>query len=171
MASAPLRSYVWQSPLGSLSLWAWGDSLVRIGFPGHNDLIEGGWAERYFAMQPIPASSDEALFDLAISQFEDYFVARRRSFELPIALFGTPFQKQVWQAVSAVAWGQTSTYRTIAEQVGKPLAVRAVGAANGANPLSIIVPCHRIVGSDGKLHGYGGGIERKERLLALERAA
>lgn len=170
MASAPLRYCVWQSPFGPLSLWAWGDALVRVGFPGHNDLIEGGWAQRYFATQPIPAACDEALFRLAISQFEEYLATRRRIFDLPISLFGTAFQKQVWQAVSEVAWGQTTTYGNIAEQIGKPLAVRAVGAANGANPLSIIVPCHRIVGSDGKLHGYGGGIERKERLLALERA-
>lgn len=171
MAYASLRRCVWQSPLGPLSLWAWGDELVRVGFPDHNDLIEAGWAQRYFATQPIPAACDEALFRAAIAQFADYFAARRRVFDLPIALYGTEFQKQVWQAVSTVAWGQTSTYRAIAEQIGKPLAVRAVGAANGANPLSIIVPCHRIVGSDGKLHGYGGGIERKERLLALERAA
>jgi methylated-DNA-[protein]-cysteine S-methyltransferase len=171
MSTAPLRRCVWQSPLGPLSIWAWGENLVRLGFPGHNDLIEEGWAERHFATQPIPVSADEALFREVIAQLEDYFAAKRQVFELPIAFYGTAFQKQVWQAVSSVAWGQTTTYGRIAEQIGKPLAVRAVGAANGANPLSIIVPCHRIVGSDGKLHGYGGGIERKERLLALERAA
>ena len=106
--------------------------------------------------------------DLAIRQLEEYLAGDRRAFDVPIALQGTDFQKQVWQQLLTVPFGQTASYRDIATAIGNPQAVRAVGAANGQNPISIIVPCHRIVGSDGSLVGYGGGLWRKEWLLKHE---
>jgi methylated-DNA-[protein]-cysteine S-methyltransferase len=104
----------------------------------------------------------------AARQLAEYFAGRRRRFDLPLAPDGTPFQQEVWRAVSDVDWGQTTSYREIARRVGRPRAARAVGAANGANPLPIIVPCHRVIGSDGSLAGYAGGLAAKAWLLALE---
>ena len=96
---------------------------------------------------------------------------RRREFSLPYALHGTEFQKKVWAALAAIPYGQTWSYRDIAAAVGSPRAVRAVGAANGKNPLWIILPCHRVVGADGSLTGYAGGLEMKKRLLELEKTS
>jgi methylated-DNA-[protein]-cysteine S-methyltransferase len=106
--------------------------------------------------------------DEAIRQVGEYFAGTRRAFDLPLALAGTDFQRRVWQQLLTVPYGRTASYGEIARALGKPKAVRAVGAANGRNPISIIVPCHRIVGSDGKLVGYGGGLWRKEWLLKHE---
>ena len=106
--------------------------------------------------------------ELAIRQLEQYLAGDRREFDLPILLQGTEFQKRVWQQLLAIPFGQTSSYLDIATAIGNPKAVRAVGAANGQNPISIIVPCHRVVGSDGSLIGYGGGLWRKEWLLRHE---
>lgn len=104
----------------------------------------------------------------ATRQIAEYFMGARRTFDLPMAMDGTPFQRQVWGQVISIPYGQTATYQEIAHAIGKPGAARAVGAANGKNPISIIVPCHRVVGSDGTLTGYGGGIWRKEWLLKHE---
>jgi O-6-methylguanine DNA methyltransferase len=105
----------------------------------------------------------------ALEQLEGYVDGTRRSFDLTLDPRGTPFQLAVWDAVSAVGYGQTRSYGDIARAIGRPAAVRAVGAANGANPLPVIVPCHRIIGSNGTLTGYGGGLDLKQRLLAFER--
>jgi O-6-methylguanine DNA methyltransferase len=104
----------------------------------------------------------------ALDQLEAYFDGTRRSFDLTLDARGTPFQRSVWDALVAVGYGETASYGDIARAIGKPAAVRAVGAANGKNPLPIIVPCHRIIGSDGTLTGYGGGVELKQQLLAFE---
>ena len=109
-----------------------------------------------------------AVVEEALVQLADYFAGRQRGFHLPLALRGTSFQRQVWQAVQTVPYGGTVSYATIATAIGKPQAVRAVGAANGANPVAIVVPCHRVVGSDGSLTGYGGGLWRKAWLLEHE---
>lgn len=101
-------------------------------------------------------------------QLEEFFAGKRERFTLPLDLVGTPFQCAVWQALQELPFGARSTYRAIATQVGKPAAVRAVGTAIGRNPVSIVVPCHRVVGSDGSLHGYAGGLTRKQSLLELE---
>lgn len=101
-------------------------------------------------------------------QLTEYLEGRRRVFELDLDLRGTDFQKEVWGAVAAVPYGQTATYGEIAHLIGRPRASRAVGAANGANPIPIVIPCHRVIGADGSLTGYGGGLPTKRRLLALE---
>ena len=117
-----------------------------------------------------PAAANESwpLLDEAARQLGEYFSGHRREFDLPLDLEGTEFQQRVWRAVSGIPYGQTRTYAQIAAGVGSPRAVRAVGAANGANPVAILVPCHRVVGSGGGLGGYGGGLELKRRLLDLE---
>src|SRR5262245_43452779 len=113
---------------------------------------------------------DDGRNDAARAQVEAYLGGRRRDFDLSLDPRGTPFQLAVWRAVAEIGYGRTSTYGQIARRIGQERAVRAVGAANGANPLPIVVPCHRIVGSTGDLTGYGGGLPLKERLLALEGA-
>ena len=101
-------------------------------------------------------------------ELEEYFAGSRRSFTIPLAPRGTPFQLAVWNALLEIPYGDTVSYGDLAFRIGKPAAVRAVGAANGANPIPVIIPCHRVIGSNGSLTGYGGGIERKQWLLALE---
>jgi methylated-DNA-[protein]-cysteine S-methyltransferase len=107
--------------------------------------------------------------DPVVAQLEAYFRGERRVFDLPLALRGTPFQLRVWAELLRIPYGATISYGELARQLGDPNLTRAVGAANGANPVSIIVPCHRVIGADGSLTGYGGGLEMKRRLLALER--
>jgi len=106
----------------------------------------------------------------ALNQLQEYFQGRRRVFTLPLELRGTEFQRSVWEAVAGVPYGETRSYGYIARKLGKPKAYRAVGAANGANPIPIVIPCHRIIGSDGSMTGFGGGIPIKEKLLVLEKA-
>lgn len=107
----------------------------------------------------------------AETQLHDYFAGRRRNFALPLAFAGTAFQKSVWTALLTIPFGETRSYGAIAAQIGRPQAARAVGAANGRNPLSIIAPCHRVIGGTGELTGFAGGIEVKARLLDLEARA
>jgi O-6-methylguanine DNA methyltransferase len=104
----------------------------------------------------------------AAAQLDEYFNTRRREFELPLDLRGTPFQQKVWKALLEIPYGETRSYAELARSIGKPKAFRAVGAANGANPIAIIIPCHRVISSGGGLGGYGGGVPLKKRLLALE---
>jgi methylated-DNA-[protein]-cysteine S-methyltransferase len=103
-----------------------------------------------------------------ITQLHEYFAGKRTAFDLPLNLKGTKFQLAVWNELLRIPYGTTITYAELAQRIGRPAAVRAVGAANGANPIPVIVPCHRVIGSNGTLTGYGGGIERKQWLLALE---
>jgi methylated-DNA-[protein]-cysteine S-methyltransferase len=112
-------------------------------------------------------STPRRLDDLS-TQLTEYFNGKRKSFHYPLAPLGTPFQLAVWNALLEIPYGATMTYAQLAHRIGKPNAVRAVGAANGANPIPVIIPCHRVIGSNGTLTGYGGGIERKQWLLALE---
>lgn len=115
-----------------------------------------------------PADRDDPPFKDAVAQLADYFAGRLTEFDLPLAMHGTPFQRRVWEGLRQIPYGETVTYGELAEQLGNPNASRAVGLANGRNPIGIIVPCHRVIGSTGNLTGYGGGIDRKRGLLALE---
>ena len=112
---------------------------------------------------------DDTAFADAVAQLEDYFAGQLTSFDLELELIGTAFQRRVWTALQTIPYGETASYGQIAEQIGSPGAARAVGLANGHNPISIIVPCHRVIGSNGSLTGYGGGLDRKRALLDLER--
>ena len=114
---------------------------------------------------------DDAALAPFVEQFAAYFAGRLRRFDLPLAATGTPFQQAVWQALCDIPYGETRSYGDIARTIGKPNAVRAVGAANGRNPLSIIIPCHRVIGQNGSLTGYAGGLPIKQALLTLERAS
>ena len=114
-----------------------------------------------------PSLETRRLGDLE-TQLRDYFSGKRKTFDVPLAPKGTAFQLAVWNALLQIPYGDTVTYAELARRIGKPSAVRAVGAANGANPIPVIIPCHRVIGSNGTLTGYGGGIERKQWLLALE---
>ncbi|HEY53907.1 MAG TPA: methylated-DNA--[protein]-cysteine S-methyltransferase [Caldilineae bacterium] len=138
-------------------------------------LIElGGTAEALttvaFVAQRRSGAESNAVVDEARRQLAEYFAGERRGFDAPLALRGSEFQLAVWNQLLSIPFGQMVSYQDIADALGKPQAVRAVGAANGQNPIAIIVPCHRVVGSNGKLVGYGGGLWRKEWLLRHEGA-
>lgn len=114
---------------------------------------------------------DPAPFAAVITQLREYFAGDRTDFDVDVELHGTPFQQQVWQALRGIPYGQTISYGELARRIENPSAVRAVGLANGRNPVSVIVPCHRVIGANGTLTGYGGGVERKRLLLDLEAEA
>ncbi len=113
---------------------------------------------------------DAAAVSAAALQLEQYLAGERTEFDLEVELDGTPFERRVWDAVRAIPYGETASYAEIARRIGRPGASRAVGRANGRNPVAVVVPCHRVIGSDGSLTGYAGGIEMKRALLALEEA-
>lgn len=119
--------------------------------------------------EPVRAAGRTDLTDLVYQQLTEYLQGRRREFDFPYTLHGTPFQERVWQALLDIPYGQTRTYGQIAAAVGSPTACRAVGMANHQNPILIVVPCHRVIGANGRLTGYGSGLDMKEALLALEK--
>lgn len=155
-----LQAFV-DSPVGPLRLAADETGLRLIEFPDprHPVSPDDDWEE-----------GDNAVLATARMQLGDYFAGRRRTFELPLAPQGTEFQQRVWRALRTIPYGATISYRDLAERIGKPSAMRAVGAANGRNPLPIVVPCHRVIGADGTLTGFGGGLPTKRFLLELEGA-
>ncbi len=121
-------------------------------------------------VRPDPGwTPDGGALDTAAQQLSEYFGGRRRAFDMPLAPEGTPFQQTVWKALRDIPYGETTSYGELARRIGNPKAVRAVGLANGSNPISIVIPCHRVIGSNGSLVGYGGGLPIKQALLALER--
>lgn len=144
------------SPLGTLRLYARADELVGLYMREHDE--ELGPAEE----RDVPVLVKTA------AQLDEYFAGDRREFDVPLGAEGTGFQKLVWRALSAIPFGVTRSYGDIARTIGRPSASRAVGAANGRNPISIIVPCHRVIGTSGALTGYGGGMDAKKWLLAHE---
>jgi O-6-methylguanine DNA methyltransferase len=157
-----------ESPIGALLLAASESGLCGLEFGAEDQQAQSiqAWAERH--MGPVKLAGGHPLLDEAAHQLEQYFGGKRREFELPLDLRGTEFQMKVWRALTKIPFGQTRSYKEIAEAVGSPKAVRAVGGANNRNPISIIVPCHRVIGSDGALVGYGGGLDIKTSLLKLE---
>jgi methylated-DNA-[protein]-cysteine S-methyltransferase len=147
-----------ESPLGELLAVGDGDRLHGLYMQdGRTAIAVGrGWEE-----------TDEPFGELR-TQLSDYWAGRRTSFDLPLEMTGSPFQQRVWRALQEIPYGDTISYGELARRIGVPSAARAVGVANGHNPICVIVPCHRVIGADGSLTGFGGGLERKRLLLELE---
>jgi methylated-DNA-[protein]-cysteine S-methyltransferase len=146
------------SPVGPLLIGGQDGNVLLIGFPSGCNAVtpDDTWAR------------DDTLYPDARHQLEDYFIGRQRVFDFAMRMIGTDFQTTVWSALIEIPIGETRTYATIASEIGRPKAVRAVGAANGANPLPIVIPCHRLQGSNGSLIKFGGGLSVKRYLLDLE---
>jgi methylated-DNA-[protein]-cysteine S-methyltransferase len=142
------------SPLGPIRLRADDDALLELTFG------EGA-----------PGGSESPILAAACAQLDEYFAGTRTTFDLPLRLEGTPWEQRVWAELRAIGYGETASYGELAVKLGAPGAARAVGAANGRNPISIVVPCHRVIGARGALTGYAWGVERKSALLDLERGA
>lgn len=149
------------TPIGKLLLAGDGDYLTVLGFPG-------GKMQRRHEKDWIKDSSP---FKEVRFQLDSYFAGELEEFDLPVLPKGTLFQESVWQALTEIPYGETWSYGQLASHIGKPKASRAVGAANGVNPIPVIIPCHRVIGSSGKLTGFGGGLETKQYLLGLESQA
>jgi len=147
-----------ESPIDDLLLVGDDEALHRL------DMREG---RRPVAIDPRWQRDDDAFADVR-AQLDEYFAGSRREFELEFELHGNPFERRVWQALCEIPYGETVSYGEVARAIGAPDAPRAVGLANGRNPIAVIVPCHRVIGANGSLTGYGGGLERKRRLLDLE---
>ena len=158
--SLDLAHRAFASPIGELRLVATAGALVGVFHPTST------------RVPPLDArpTGDHPVLDQAERELAEYFRGDRERFEVPLSPRGTAFQHAVWDALSAVPFGETCAYGDLARRIGRPSAVRAVGAANGANPLSVVVPCHRVVGADGTLTGYAGGLPAKRWLLQHERA-
>ncbi|HMR47859.1 MAG TPA: methylated-DNA--[protein]-cysteine S-methyltransferase [Arachnia sp.] len=152
-----MKHSITDSPLGPLILVA--DDGALVGLYMEN--------QRHFPATGLGDRVDDAM-PAVREQLAEYFAGQRRDFDLPLAPVGTAFQQEVWALLREIPYGATTTYGDLARQLGKPQASRAVGAATGRNRISIVIPCHRLVGSTGKLTGYAGGVDRKEYLLALE---
>lgn len=147
-----------ESPVGPLLLAGDADGLRRVNFE----------SSKHAAPPAADWKEDRAPFAEVIRQLQAYFRGELRKFDVPLAMEGTEFQLRVWNALRGIPYGETISYLQLAERIGNPKAVRAVGLANGSNPIPIIVPCHRVIGSDGSLTGFGGGISTKKKLLELE---
>ncbi len=148
-----------ESPIGRLLLTSDGTALTGLYMePSRKAQCTDGWIEDV-SVAPLSAT---------VRQLTEYFEGARREFDLPLRLQGTAFQQRVWRELTEIPYGQTWSYGQLADRIDKPRASRAVGLANGRNPISILVPCHRVIGADGSLTGYGGGIERKRWLLVHE---
>jgi methylated-DNA-[protein]-cysteine S-methyltransferase len=147
------------SPLGSFLIAGDGATVVQVNLPGRwaKEDLPAHWAHEPGSMAP------------ATRQLDEYFAGTRRSFDLDFRPSGTPFQLSVWRALQDIAFATTATYRDVATAIGNPKATRAVGLANNRNPIALFIPCHRVIGADGSLTGYGGGLEMKSWLLAHER--
>lgn len=159
-----MRHATMDSPLGDMVLVADGDALVGAYFAGQRYMPA---AERMGAA--VPAAADPVL-DRAAAQLGEYFAGARTAFDVPVRPAGSPFATRVWDALRAIPFGHTTTYGEIARALGRPGGAQGVGQAVGHNPVSVIIPCHRVLGADGSLTGYAGGLARKERLLGIEGA-
>lgn len=156
-----LKKYlIHPSSYGPLRLLASEAGLAGIYFSEHKHLqLDSAWQ----------ADSNDALLKEAAQQLDAYFAGQLRDFDLPLdCTQGTPFQQEVWRALQTIPYGEVRSYSALAQKIGRPKAIRALGAANGRNPLSIVVPCHRVIAANGDLQGYAGGLENKRRLLLLE---
>ncbi len=158
-----LEKAVLDTPIGVLTLVASDTGLTHVLFDGQETADVG-------IDQPVPTAIDNPILASAASELDEYFAGTRRDFDLPLDLRGTDFQIDAWTALASIPYGETVSYASQAETIGRPGAFRAVGSANGRNPIPIVLPCHRVIGSDGSLTGFGGGLDVKKRLLDHERA-
>ncbi|MCU4298149.1 methylated-DNA--[protein]-cysteine S-methyltransferase [Brevibacterium permense] len=164
-ASAPVYTTILDTDLGPLLLTSDGAHLTGL-YLEVSEAIDAR-LDRTFGVEPIP-EDDLEIFQRTEEQLGEYLSGQRTQFDLPLAAKGTEFQRSVWQALTQIPFGSTAGYGELAEMLGRPGAARAVGAANGKNPISIIVPCHRVIGADGSITGYAWGEEKKRTLLTLE---
>ena len=159
---------LFDSSLGGICIASTEKGVCKIALPKEGETDFFGWLRAHFGLQNVV--EDKGKNEGVLAELESYLAGELIEFQSPLDLRGTEFQKRVWREVKAIPYGTTCSYREVAERIGQPRAYRAVGAANGANPVPIIVPCHRVIGRDGSLTGYGGGLTMKERLLRLEGA-
>lgn len=150
------------SPVGDLHTYASAEGLHAVLWPGLDPARYG------LKAAAEPSATGEAILDELATQLSEYFDGERSAFDVPVAPRGTEFQRAAWTALRRIPYGTTRTYTQQAEAIGRPRAVRAIGAANGRNPISIVIPCHRVVGADGRLTGFAGGLDAKRFLLELE---
>ena len=157
-----------ESPIGPITVACIDEGVCYVAFGSipETELQIKAWANKHMLHSEIVCDSEYTAEP--IQQLQEYFEGKRRNFTVPTCLKGTSFQKKVWKALEQIEYGTTKSYKDIAIEIGNPKAVRAVGGANNQNPLSIFIPCHRVIGSSGALVGYGGGLDKKERLLQLE---
>lgn len=155
-----MKTLEWKSPIGIMYLAASETGLAALAF-GEN------WGDVKAKLPPLE-KGESPILKAAVRELEEYFAGKRKRFSLPLDLQGTEFQKRAWSALLEIPFGKTATYSEQARNMKKPKAVRAVGAANGRNPVCIVVPCHRVVGANGSLTGYAGGLAQKKALLELE---
>lgn len=158
MTAAAVVHRIVDSPVGELTMVGDGIALSGLYFPGHTRR----------PVQETFGDRDDQAFGPAVEQLGEYFAGQRTEFDVPLAPHGNTFQRKVWAQLALIPYGQTRSYGQLAVLLGDPGLARAVGSANGQNPISILVPCHRVVGADGRLTGYAGGLERKAFLLELE---
>lgn len=171
----PNRQVIWgemESPVGLLLFAATDYGLCHLSFQGsqiRERVLEDlkRWLSRWIT-RPIHLTKDEQRIRPYMQQVEDYFSKKRTTFDLPLDLYGTSFQKKVWNQLQKIPYGEVCSYKQLAKSIGNPRAVRAVGGANRQNPIAIVLPCHRVIGKDGSLVGYGGGLNRKRYLLIHE---
>jgi methylated-DNA-[protein]-cysteine S-methyltransferase len=158
------------SPIGPLLIASTENGLCFIEFGSEEQALPSlqRWCRKTF--MGVSISRDDLGNQSVREQLDEYFAGRRKTFDIPLELYGTPFQKAVWTELTRIPYGETRSYKEIAISIGAAKAVRAIGGANNRNPIPIVVPCHRVIGSNGALVGYGGGLSIKEHLLALEGA-
>lgn len=156
------------TPLGDMSILATSKGICMASFPGHDKKVVSTWAIKNFGGEILTDQTIPSFLLVAKQQIENYFNGDKTPFIVPFDFYGTPFQKQVWDLLLSIPYGTTKSYKQIAQLINKPQAIRAVGTACGANPIAILVPCHRVISSSGSLTGYAGGIESKSFLLNLE---
>jgi methylated-DNA-[protein]-cysteine S-methyltransferase len=147
--------HIYNSPYGAITIVSDGSAITAL------------WLKEIPVEDGI--NEKDALIDRARKQLDEYFAGNRREFDLPLSPYGTDFQQAVWKELLAIPYGETRSYGQVAQNIGKPKACRAVGMANNKNPISVVIPCHRVIGADGSLTGYGGGLEMKRKLLDLEK--
>ncbi|RPI26478.1 MAG: methylated-DNA--[protein]-cysteine S-methyltransferase [Acidobacteria bacterium] len=164
----PLYSCHVDTPIGRVQVAGTPEGICRICFPTESPEQWYRWFDRYFSKLPLDGA--HPIIDQCVSEITEYFGRKRQSFEVPVDLRGTDFQLRVWRELMSIPFGATISYGELARRVGKPGGARAIGNAAGSNPVPIIIPCHRVIGHDQGLVGFGGGLSVKEQLLELEQA-